>query len=176
MARWAVLLSLAILLGSANRAAAIPFSEDFATRFPPNVPNVIDLYLPVGGITTFSATAPSFTFNYGAPWTYSVSNGGYQAQLSTTASFASFNTLPILWTQGFNQTTPTQQTFTMTWNEIQYNWATNTTVANTWRSANVTAPGGGGPPGVVPEPSTWLILGLGGLAAAVRARRRSAVA
>lgn len=174
MARWAALLSIVLLAASADRAAAISFTEDFATRFPPNVPNRIDLYLPVGGTTTFSATTPSFTFDYGAPWTYTISNGGFQAQLSTTADFTTFNFLPILWTQGFDQTTPTQQSFTMTWNEVQYNWATSTVVANTWRSATVSAPGGGGPPGVVPEPSTLLILGLGGLAAAARARRRKA--
>lgn len=169
---WVTLLALVLLLGSSERAAAIPFSEDRSTRFAPNVPNVIELYLPVGGVTTFSATTPSFTWDYGAPWTYSTFAGGYRATLSTTADYVSFSPLPVLWTQGFEQSTATQQTFTLTWNEIQYNWATKTTVQSSWHSAQVTAPGGGGPPGVVPEPSTLLILGLGALGVAARSRRR----
>lgn len=179
---WVPFVAFALLAGSADRAAAISFSQTFAATGNANstayAPDRIEMYLPVGGVTTFAATAPTVSFPDPSDWAYTVTNGGYTAVLQRTSPFAPPPVVAVTqWTQFFEQSTLVQQTFDLTLNLVQLNWSTpdpNDALGQQWMTITVNAPGSGGPPGVVPEPSTLLILGLGGLAAVARMRRRRA--
>ncbi|MCO5168037.1 MAG: PEP-CTERM sorting domain-containing protein [Planctomycetes bacterium] len=154
---WILILAAILLAATPERAAAVPFTEDIASRFGAQVPNTIQMSLPLGGLTTFSLSAPVMLLDQGATWSYVVFNGGYSATLSTPTDANTFSPLPILWTQGFEQTSYEQTT--LTWLEIR-----NGVTINPPRTMSIE--------GVVPEPSTLLILGLGALGAAVHGRRR----
>lgn len=155
MLRTAWVPLLALLL--AAPAQAVPFTEDLSSRFGAQVPNTIQMFLPYGGLTSFSLSAPTMLLDQGATWSYVVFNDGYSATLSTPTNANTFSALPILWTQGFEQSSYEQTT--LTWLEIR-----NGVTINPARTASIE--------GVVPEPSTLLILGLGALGAAVTGRRR----
>jgi hypothetical protein len=180
-----VLLALALLALSGERAAALSFTGQMNAGS--GQPNVINMYLTPGGPTVFSTSTPAFVpfapfpsilLDGGVSWSYYVSTDGYFAQLSTHGSPAG----PVQWNQGFTQAgAPSQIAFSVSTQELQWNYATNSGTHVGGSTSNFSGTGGGNPvsapaglQGPIPEPSTLLILGLGGLAAAARARRRSA--
>ncbi len=165
-------LSLAAVLTAAEPASAVPFSRTLVAFGDSGggtiwAPDLIQMTI-TSGPATFYTTPPSFVIPNAIPWTYTISNGGLTATISATQDVSAFSL--VQWSQSFDQATSGNTS--ISWTLSQRAWSGGTPGA-TLRSDT-----GGvlvtGPPGVVPEPSTWLILGLGGLAAAARARRRSA--
>lgn len=162
-----LLLALAASFGAASPAWAVPFSSGLSAQGSdfggPFSPDFIVMSLPMGGPVTFAA-APPTGFSSGGTWSYSVSNGGYGAFLQRTTPLTG-QTAPVSWLQNFDGPTG-EYSFDVDWSLFQRDGG----------GAIVRFDGGGGSTVAVaiPEPSTWLILGLGGLVAAARTRRRRA--
>lgn len=177
------LLALTLFVSAAGRAEAVTFTEIVVSDSPPVAPNIMNFFLSQTGTTTFSTTLPTFLAGLdggGATWTYVVSPDGKFAQLATTAPFGTL-TEEVAPRLEFVQPQPgpLQTAFTLDWQEIQYDWATNTLVGTLHTTVfnGVTAPPANGLTnlvGPVPEPTTFALLGVGALLAASAARRSHA--
>lgn len=178
------LVALTLFVAAPTRAEAVTFTELVVSDAPPDAPNIMSFFLAPSGTTTFSSTLPSFFFGIDggtSNWTYWVSPDGKFAQLQSQTPFGALteNVAPLL---GFIQPQPgpAQTAFTLDWQEVQYDWATNTLVGGTFHSTvfnGGSAPPAGGPNtllGPVPEPATFAIFGFGALLAASAAKRSRA--
>ena len=174
------LIALTFFVSAVERAEAVTFTKTVVSD-DTAYPNIMNFFLSPTGTTTFTNTLPSFLGGLdggGVTWTWRVEANGRFAQLASTAPFPSL-TEEVAPRVGFFQPGASQTAFTLDWQEIQYDWATNTVVGtfHTTVFNGLTAPPAGGPAtlvGPVPEPATFAILGFGALLAGVAARRSRA--
>jgi hypothetical protein len=180
--------SLLVVLLSATVSSAGTFSDDLSST---TTANIINLFLNPSNNTTFSLTAPIIQVSGGATWTYTVSPNGKSAQFLTHSPVSGPGglTANFDWIQFLEQPTAAGgfagTPYSIDVQQVQFNWTTGTIIGgvnrHVFRFGDV--PPGGFPQygnaggsfafvGPVPEPSTVLVIALGGLVLGIRARRR----